>query len=257
MPSAINGKRFSEAAFWYEYAPYVKQVIERAGYRCTICNRGYLPEEEPLRSYAKQAGVIHHRRPDLGGARRASQYHPDRVASGIISADYAVWRKAACMVFLHHNSSSRRWRRGSSASVVLYNRHNGRQLADCIAKRMERDILNHGMDNGGVGCRITPRYKDAARGAGWLNTCDDSGIPAAILEVAFLNNRKHAAYLVKDANARRYAEAVGQGIVDYMRQQAQAPHHLRADENAADEGSFGMARESRKAEVRGAKRLIP
>ncbi len=256
MPSAVNGKRYSEAAFWYAYAPYVKQVVERAGYRCTICNRGYMPDEEPMRSQAKQARVIHHRRPDLGGKRRASQYHPDRVGSGIISADYAVWRKASCIVFLHHNSSSRRWKRGGSPSVVLYNRYNGRELADSLADRMERDILNKGMRNGGIGCKIQPRYKDASRGAGWLNTCDDSGIPAAILEVAFLNNRNHAAYLTRDANARRYAEAVGQGIVDYLRRHGRKPRHVRKDENVADEGSFGMARESRGVEVSGAKRLV-
>ncbi len=255
MPSAINGKRFSEAAFWYQYAPYTKRVIERAGYRCTICNRGYMPDEEPLRTYAKRGRVIHHRRPDLGGARRASRYHPDRVASGIISADYAVWRRASCMVFLHHNSSSRRWKGGSSPSVVLYNRYNGRPLAEAIARRMERDILNHGMNNGGVGCKVEARYVDASRGGGWLNTCDDSGIPAAILEVAYLNNRNHAAFLTKDANARRYAEAVGRGIVDYLRRSGNQPRHVRADENKADEGSFGYARESRGVEVRGAKRL--
>ncbi len=258
MPSAINGKRYTETAFWYQYAPYVKRVIERAGYRCTICNRGYMPDEEPLRSYAKRARVIHHRRPDLGGERRASLYHPDRVGSGIISADYAVWRRAACIVFLHHNSSSsRRWSYGGSPSVVLYNRYNGRPLAEAMADRMNSDILNHGMKNGGMGCRVATRYADASRGAGWLNTCDDSGIPAAILEVAYLNNRNHAAFLVNDANARRYAEAVGQGIVDYLRRSGNARKHVRHDENEPDEGSFGYARESRNARVRGAKRLLP
>ncbi len=257
MPSAINGKRLSEAAFWYQYAPYVKRVIERAGYRCTICNRGYMPETEPLRTYAKRGRVIHHRRPDLGGARRASRYHPDRAASGIISADYAVWRRAACMVFLHHNSSSRRWVSGGSPSVVLHNRYNGRALAECIARRMERDILNHGMKNGGMGCRTAARYVDASRGGGWLNVCDDSGIPAAILEVAYLNNRHHAAYLTNDANARRYAEAVGRGIVDYLRRHGNEPRHLRKDEDRPDEGSFGYAPESRRTSVPGVKRLIP
>ncbi len=257
MPSELNGKRYSEAAFWYRFAPYTKRVIERAGYRCTICNRGYMPEEEPLRSYAKRGRVIHHRRPDLGGARRASRYHPDRVASGIISADYAVWRRAACMVFLHHNSSSRRWVRGSSPSVVLHNRYNGRALAQSIARRMERHVLNHGMDNKGVGCKVASRYVDASRGGGWLNACDDSGIPAAILEVAYLNNRNHAAYLVDDANARRYAEVVGQGIVDYLRRHGNSPRRVRPDKNQPDEGSFGYARESRSVEVSGAKRLLP
>ncbi len=257
MPGTINGKRYTETAFWYQYAPYVKRVIERAGYRCTICNRGYMPDEEPLRTYAKRGRVIHHRRPDLGGDRRASRYHPDRVASGIISADYAVWRRASCAVFLHHNSSSRRWVYGGSPSVVLCNRYNGRPLAEAIANRMNRDILNHGMKNGGVNCRVASRYVDASRGAGWLNTCDDSGIPAAILEVAYLNNRNHAAYLTNDANARRYAEAVGQGIVDYLRRSGHTRKHVREDENKADEGSFGYARESRRARVRGARRLLP
>ena len=255
-PGPVNGKYLTETAFWYQYAVYTKRVIERAGYRCTICNRGYMPRTEPLRSYARRAGVIHLRRPDLEGHRRASRYFKDRVASGIISADYAVWRRASCMVFLHHNSSSSRWKDGSSPSVVLHNRYNGAPLARAVAARMESDILNHGMPNGGVGCRTAARYVDASRGAGWLNACDDAGIPAAVLEVAFLHNRAHAAYLANEANARRYAEAVGRGIVDYLRRSGQDRRHYRRDLNRADEGSFGYARESRRADVPGAKRLI-
>ncbi len=256
MPSAINGKRFSEAAFWYRYAPYVKRVIEQAGYRCTICNRGYMPDDDTLRAYARQGRVIHLRRPDLDGARRASRYHRDRVASGIISADYAVWRQAACMVFLHHNSTSRRWSRGNAGSIVLHNRYNGRPLAEAIAGRMEKEVLNRGMGMGGR-CEVSARYVDASRGAGWLNACDDSGIPAAILEVAYLNNRQHATYLTADANARHYAETVGRGVVDYLRHRGNSPRHVRADENQPDEGSFGYARESRLVAVPGAKRPLP
>ncbi len=256
MPSAINGKRFSETAFWYQYAPCTKRVIEQAGYRCTICNRGYMPEDDPLRSYARKGRVIHLRRPDLGGERRASRYHKDRVASGIISADYAVWRQASCMVFLHHNSTSRRWRKGNPTSVVLHNRYNGRQLAESIAGRMESEVLGRSF-GGGEHCEVAPRYVDASRGAGWLNACDDSGIPAAIIEVAYLNNRNHAAYLTNDANARHYAESVGRGIVDYLRRNGNAPRHVRADETQPDEGSFGYARESRLVDVPGAKRLLP
>ncbi len=254
-PGTINGKRLTEATFWYQYAPYTKRVIERAGYRCTICNRGYMPKTEPYRTYARRGRVIHHRMPDIG-KRRASRYFKDRAASGIISADYAVWRRAACMVFLHHNSTSRRWVRGGSPSIVLYNRYNGRPLAEAIARRMERDILNHGMNNGGIGCKTAPRYVDASRGGGWLNVCDDAGIPAAILEVAYLNNRNHAAYLANDANARRYAEAVGRGIVDYLRRKGNYPRHVRRDKNKADEGSFGYAPESRRHDVPGVKRLV-
>ncbi len=254
-PGEVNGKRLTEATFWYQYAPYVKRVIENAGYRCTICNRGYMPRVEPYRTYARRGRVLHHKRPDIG-KRRASLYFPDRAASGIISADYAVWRRASCMVFLHHNSNSRRWVYGGSPSVVLCNRYNGRPLAEAIARRMDREILNHGMKNGGIGCKIEPRYKDASRGGGWLNVCDDAGIPAAILEVAYLNNRNHAAYLSKDANARRYAEAVGRGIVDYLRRSGHYRRHVRRDTNKADAGSYGMAPESRRQRVRGAKRLV-
>ncbi len=255
-PGPVKGQVMTETAFWYKYAPYTKRIIEQAGYRCTLCNRGYMPGSEPMRTHAKRAGVIHLRRPDLGGSRRASRYYKDRVASGIISADYAVWRRASCAVFLHHNSSSSRWKNGGSPSTVLYNRYNGKPLADALAARLNRDILNKRMQNGGIGCRTNVRYVDASRGAGWLNACDDAGIPAAVIEAAFLNNRNHAAFLADEANARRYAEAVGRGIVDYLRRHGNTPRHIRRDLEKADEGSFGYARESRRQSVSGAKRLI-
>ncbi len=254
-PTPVKGKRISECAFWYQYAPYAKRVIERAGYPCIITNRGRAPQDAQLAAQARRGRVIHLRRPDKNGRRYPSHYFPDRVASGIVSADYAIYRKAPCVVFLHHNSSSGRWTNGASPSVVLHNRYNGKGLATAIARRLERDILNQGMPNGGRGISTSARYVDADRGAGWLNVCDDAGIPAAILEVAFLNNRGHANYLADDANARAYAEAVGRGIVDYLRG-GKAPRHRRADRNKADEGSFGYAAESRRLNVPGAKRLV-
>lgn len=253
-PGAVNGKVIRECAFWYEYSYYVKREIERAGYTCVVCNRGNAPATEPLRSYARRAGVVHLRHPDVRAARYPSHYHPDRVASGMVSADYAIYRRASAMVFLHHNSSGG-WTTSPMPSIILSNRYNGRPLASAIAATLNREILNHGMANGGRECRVQVRYVDADRAAGWLNACDDSGIPAAVIEAAFLNNRHHAAYLADPAGARRYAESIGRGVVAYLRSGA-AVGHVRADENKADEGSFGYAAESRRLRVPGAKILV-
>ena len=99
------------------------------------------------------------------------------------------------------------------------------------------------------------RYKDASRGGGWLNVCDDAGIPAAIVEAAFLNNRQHAGYLADPENARRYAEAVGHGVVHYLRTKSGTVHR-RSNKDEPDEGSFGYALESRRLDVPGAKHLL-
>lgn len=255
-PGPVNGKVISECEFWYEYSYYVKKVVEDAGYTCVVTNRGNAPTSEPLLTYARRARVVQLRHPDKNAARYPSRYHPDRVASGMVSADYAIWRKAACIVFLHHNSTGR-WTNGSSNSLIICNKFNGRPLADTIARTLENEILNHGMPNGGRGCSTIVRSIDAERSAGWLNACDDSGIPAAVIEAAYLNNRAHAAYLAVDANAREYAESIGRGIVRYMRNGAQPrPRHIRADENKPDQGSFGYAPESRRLNVSGAKRLV-
>lgn len=256
-PGLVNGKRLAENSFWYQYSYYVKRVIERAGYSCVVTNRGFKPASQPLAGYASRARVIHLRRPDKGGKRSPSHYHPDRVGSGVVSADYAIYRQAGCAVFLHHNSSSSRWKNGASDSLIICNRYNGRRLAQCLSKRLEREILNHRMPNGGRGCRVAPRYVDADRSAAWMNACDDSGIPAAVVEAAYLNNRGHAAFLANEANARLYAETVGKGIVDYLKRYGHEPRHRRINGNVADEGSFGYAAESRRLSVPGAKLLLP
>lgn len=254
-PGAVNGKKLTECTWWYQYCYYTKKVIEEAGYACVVTNRGNAPVGEPLAGYARRAKVVHLRHPDVNGKRYPSRYHPDRVASGMVSADYAIYRRAACMVFLHHNSSGG-WTGGGSNSMILCNKFNGGRLAHALARTLEAEILNHGMENGGRGCATVVRCVDAERSAGWLNACDDSGIPAAVIEAAYLNNRNHAAFLAQDANARRYAEAVGHGIVRYLRAHGNEPRHRRANENAPDQGSFGYAAESRRLDVRGAKRLL-
>lgn len=254
-PGEVRGRRISECAWWYQYCYFTKKVIEDAGYRCIVCNRGNTPTTEPLASYARRAKVVQLRKPDQGGTRYPSHYHPDRVASGIVSADYAIYRQAACAVFLHHNSSGG-WVNGGSNSMILCNKHNGGRLANALAQTLETKILNHGMENGQRGCKIVTRSVDADRAAGWLNACDDSGIPAAVIEAAYLNNRHHAAFLADEANARRYAEAIGHGVVRYLRTQGSEPRHYRVNENEPDEGSFGFAAESRRLKVPGAKHLL-
>lgn len=252
-PRAVNGQRIQEVDWWYRYVYYTKKVIEGAGYKVRVINRGNPPTSEPLRSWARRAGVLHQREPD-GGRRYPSHYFADRVASGIISADYAIYRRASCAVFLHHNSS-RGWRRGASPSIIICNKYNGGRLAGCLAETLNREVLNHGMPNGGRECGVVVRSIDAERSAGWMNACDDAGIPAAVIEAAFLNNRDHVAYLANDATARHYAESVGRGIVRYLRRYGHEPRHYRTDPGAPDKGSFGYAAESRALDVPGAENL--
>ncbi len=254
-PGAVNGTVLRECEFWYRYAGVVKEVVERAGWHCVVTNRGYAPTREPLASIARRTGVIQLRQPDAGGRRSPSRYHPDRVGSGMVSADYAIWKKAACIVFLHLNSSSSRWTSGGSRSVILCNHYNGRALAGSLSRALESEVLNHGMPNGGKGCAIEVRRVDADRAAGWLNACDDSGIPAAVVEAAFVNNRGHADFLTREAGARAFAQAIGHGIVNFLRHDT-TPRHVRANENEPDVGSFGYAAESRRLNVPGAKRLL-
>lgn len=254
-PGAVNGTILRECEFWYRYAGVVKEVIERAGWNCVVTNRGFAPTHEPLAGIARKTGVVQLRRPDAGGKRTPSRYHPDRVGSGMVSADYAIWKKAACIVFLHLNSSGSRWT-SAGRSVILCNHFNGRGLASSICRALDSEVLNHGMPNGGRGCSIEVRRVDADRAAGWLNACDDSGIPAAVVEAAFVNNRAHVEYLTRDAGARVFAQAIGHGIVNFLRSGA-SPRHVRKNENAPDVGSFGYAAESRRLSVPGARRLLP
>lgn len=254
-PGKVKGRRLSECEFWYEYSYYTKKVIEEAGYPCVVCNRGRLADDERYEEWADRADVQQLRKREKPGRRYPSRYFPDRVAGGIISADYAVYRQAPAAVFLHHNSSGGGWRKYNQKSIILTNRHNGTPLAQAIADSLNSRCLNHGMPNKGRTCKVRKRYHDASRGGGWLNVCDDAGIPAAIIEAAFLNNRQHANYLADADNARRYAEAVGHGVVHYLRTKSGTVHRRR-NTNEPDEGSFGYARESRKLDIPGAKILL-
>lgn len=257
-PGAINGKRISELPFWYEYAYFAKREIESAGYRCIIINRGDPPRDATLARYARKAGIIHIRKPAKGGKRYASKYYPDRVASGVVSADYALYRGADAVVFLHHNSSSWRWQRGSSPCLLLCSRYNGYPLASAIKHQLESDVLNQrgGMDNKGRGIDIKKRYTDCMPASGWLNVCDDAGIPGVVIEVAYVNNYNHMSYLSQRDNGIAYARAIGEGIAEYMDHYDRIPKHKRADKNKGDEGSYGYSYKSRREKpVPGALRL--
>lgn len=142
-PSTINGKSITEHEFWYQYAYYTKRAIERGGYKCVVTNRGSKPTRSHMLSYAAKTHVVHIGKPDetkRGGY--ASKYSPDRVGMGVVSADYALYRKASCVIFLHHNSNSSRWTNGGSPSLMLVNRYNGQELGDVIGDYMEKHILN-------------------------------------------------------------------------------------------------------------------
>ncbi len=257
-PSKINGKSITEHEFWYQYAYYTKRAIERGGYECVVTNRGKKPMRPHMLAYAKKTHVVHIGKPDeTSRGSYASKYSPDRVGMGVVSADYALYRGASCVVFLHHNSNSNRWRKGGSPSLMLVNRYNGQELGDTMGRYLEEEILDErgGMYNGGIGVRTVKRYGDGQSAASWLNVLDDYGVPAAVLEVAFLNNRNHAEYLSDHDKAIDYAEAVGEGIVEYMDVYRDAPRHYRADKNKGDEGSFGRSRYNRKRTVAGAVKL--
>lgn len=236
-PRAVNGKRLSETSFWYEYAYYTKQEIQAAGYRCIVCNRGDAPSNPRLQEFARRAGVVQLHQKQKEG-RYASTIHPDRYAAGQISADFAIRQGAACVVFLHHNGLNGWSTRGENA-MILHNRYNGAQLAACLCRAVNEEILNHGMDNKGKACVPAVRYHASAPSAGWMNACDDSGIPAAVTEVAYLSNANHVSFLTVDANARKYAVAIAHGIIDFLKSYNPHTRHIRANDHIPDEGSNG------------------
>lgn len=254
-PRAVNGQRVEEMSWWYRYVYYTKKVIEDAGYEVLVVNRGEEPEREPLRSYAERADVYHCEQESRG--RMPSEFFPDRVGSGIAGADYAIENEASCAIFLHHNSARGWRRRGGSKSLIICNKYNGGRLARTLADTLEQEVLNHGMPNGGIGCQVQVRSVDAQRSASWMNACDDAGIPAAVIEAAFLNNREHVKYLSHDETARHYAETVGRGVVNYLRRYGQEERHYREDDDVPDAGSFGYAAESRRDDVPDAEWLWP
>ncbi len=206
--------RVEEVDFWYRYVLYTRQVIEKAGYQCFICNRGNLPADPELARAAQKAGVVQLNSPKPTAVYR-SRHHSNRMAVGMLSADYALDQKPGAVIYLHHNSIAPNWREDCDKSDIYCNEV-GVPLAQSLAGVMNRDILNHGMPNKGFYCGVIIRNDGRKGGGDWLNTCNDSWVPAAITEVAVLSNPRHAQYLSKKQNAIAFAQAVGQGIVDFM-----------------------------------------
>ena len=211
-PDARYGN-IEECEFWYRYAGYTKAVIEQAGYTCIICNRGETPTDKELAAIAEKTGVHQVKSPVVTGIYR-SRYHSNRMAVGMLSADYALDQKPGCVVFLHHNSMTDDWKVYNKGA--MYCNDAGQKLGIAMADEMNESIFEHGMPNRGVPCEVIIR-NDGRRGGGdWLNTCNENYVPAVITEAAFLSNPEHAKFLGQRANAVRYAQAVGRGIVRYM-----------------------------------------
>lgn len=212
-PDGRHGGVLEECEFWYRNAIYVKQVIEQAGYRCIICNRGATPANAALAKCAREAGVVQVNTPNPTAVYRSS-HHWHRMAVGMKSVDYALDQQPAAVVFLHLNSESETWLLSNKGA--FYCNAVGTTMAQTMARVMNREIYDKGMPNHGVPCSVIIR-NDGRRGGGdWLNACNESYVPAVITEVAFLSNPEHAAYLAKRANAQRFARAIGQGVVEYL-----------------------------------------
>ena len=210
--------RLTETSFWYKNAGEVKRLIEGAGYRCIVCNRGNAPAQEPLASYAKAAGVVHLNKPDKGGVRYPSKYYPDRIGAGMISADYGIEQKPACMVFLHLNSTSG-WLKAPIPGLIIHSRVHGKALGEALQQAFNQELFEQpdGVSNGGKGCRTIIRYRKEETASGWLNALDDAGIPSAVIEALYVNNRTHAAYLLSDAGGKKIAQTVAHGIIRWLK----------------------------------------
>ncbi len=213
-PDATQGGALEECEFWYKYAGEVKNAIEQAGYKCVVINRGDIPTDPALAAEAKRTGVIQVKTPQPA-AVYLSRHHPKRMAVGILSADYALDWKPAAVIFLHLNSDSDTWK--ISNKGAFYCNRVGVPMATAMANHLNRTIFNRTMPNRGFPCGVVIRSDGHKGGGDWLNTCNDSWVPALITEIAFVSNPEHARFLNNPANARRFARAIGEGAVLYLR----------------------------------------
>lgn len=212
-PDARYGN-IEECEFWYRNVKHTRRIIEEAGYNCLICNRGAVPANAALAAAGREAGVVQLNTPVVTGVYR-SRHHPRRMAVGMLSADYALDQKPACVVFLHHNSRTNHWMVYNGGA--MYCNEKGGHLAYEMAQVVNNDIYEKGMPNHGVKCTTILRNDGRLGGGDWLNTCQESCIPAVITEATYLSNPEHAKFLGTKAGARRYAEAIGRGIVNYLK----------------------------------------
>ena len=212
-PDKRYGK-IEECEFWYRYAGYTAAILRAAGYECSICCRGSMPTDKKLAEIARKENVYHVNTPEPNAIYR-SKHHPHRMAVGMLSTNYALDQKPAAVVYLHHNSMTARWKVYNKGAI--YCNEEGTELALSLADVITRTIYGDGgMPNNGIPCGVIIRNDGRKGGGDWLNACNESYVPAAITEATFLSNPQHAKFLGKEKNAIRYAEAIGQGIVNFL-----------------------------------------
>ena len=204
-----------ECEYWYRYVGHTARIIREAGYECRICCRGSMPTNKKLAEFARKENVHHVNTPEPTAIYR-SKHHPHRMAVGMLSTNYALDQKPAAVVYLHHNSMTAKWMVYNKGAI--YCNEEGTGLGIALADVINTTIYDKegGMPNNGELCGVIIR-NDGRRGGGdWLNACNESFVPAAITEATFLSNPEHAKFLGKEKNAIRYAETIGQGIVNYL-----------------------------------------
>lgn len=211
--------KINEYAFWAQYAIEVRKEVEAAGYPCIITNRSEAPTKEPLATYNKESGVVHLNKPDKNAKRYPSTHHPEHIGAGMISADYAIEKRALCAVFLHLNSVGSKWSTTPPTGLIICNKNNGNALGEAVCEAMRTDLLDQpgGMPNGKKGIKVMPRHIGSQSGAGWMNTLDAENIPAIIFEAVYVNNRGHVDFISNDANARKLARTIAKGIVNWLK----------------------------------------
>lgn len=212
-------RTIDEYTFWCRHAGELKSVIEAAGYRCVIVNRGKAPATKDLQRACEAAGVLQLNHPDKGGARYPSLHYPEHIGCGMISADYAIDAGARCVVFLHLNSVGNSWSTTPPTGLIICNRRHGRALAQSVCDAMQRDILDRpdGMPNAGKGIKVLPRYIGSQPSAGWMNVLDEAAIPAIVFEALYLNNRDHVDFIRRDSGARQLARTIAAGVVAWLK----------------------------------------
>lgn len=206
--------RVNENTFWYRYAPVVKESLVEAGYRCELVNRGEAPTREPAKSLAVQHEVLQLNDKDTG-KRYPSKFHPKWIGAGMVSADYGITRRPACMVFLHLNSTGSSWCRKTPAGLVISDGRVGNALAQAICDAVTSEI-------GGEPCRILVRNRPEQKGGGWVNALAAEGIPAAVTECLYVNSREHYAIITDDKQATRFAQTIAHGIINWLQRSRQA-----------------------------------
>lgn len=211
--------KLNEYAFWCRYAGEVRAVLEEAGYPCVILNRGNAPTNKQLAEYCRQAGVVQLKRPDKGAVRYPSVHYPAHIGCGMVSADKAIDLKARCVLFLHLNSVGKGWSSTPPTGLIICNRVHGKALAESVCAAMRQKILDRpgGMPNAGKGIKVLPRYIGSQPSAGWMNALDEAGIPAIVFEAVYANNRGHVEFIRNDANARKLARTIAEGMVNWLR----------------------------------------